>query len=80
MYWFCALPYIQENGTHAAAVRNLVIRNDISLQLADFKSRAFGQEQNNISIQFILYLANVITSHTERNNVYRKVMDLNRRI
>ena len=80
VYWLCALPCIQENGTQAAAVCSLEIRN-ICLQLADFKSRAFGHETNNISTQFILYRADVITSHTdrERNNVNRKVRDVNRR-
>jgi hypothetical protein len=61
IYWLYVLPCIQENGTLAAAVRSLEIRNDICLQLADFKSRAIGHETNNISTQFILYLANVIT-------------------
>jgi len=37
IYWLCVLPCIQANGTLAAAVRSLEIRNDICLQLADFK-------------------------------------------
>ena len=77
IYWLCALLCIQENGTHAVAVRSLEIRNDICLQLADFKSRTFEHETNSISTQFILYLANVITLHRERKMMtYRKVMDV----
>ena len=57
---------MQESGPQAVAVRSLEIRNDFCLQMADFKSRAFEHETKNISTQFILYFANVITSHRER--------------